>query len=233
MKKVIELINTLKKDSKGRAILFFGFYVIFFLGVILLVRFSSRNRTVASDYETSGGFHRPVQATIVDNYQFQYNINLDNIEYLYIGSKYQKEREFNFNNKKYYSNGDYYFVLNDTWEKTDNPFYFYEFLKDEVYMNLMNVGYLESTTSYDSGKIVYHYVIATDTLTKEINETQTDIADDGNTMMIHMDDGEHISKIVYQLDSYCRVMNYCKNSLKIEMDFDQIGEVKEIKNPIL
>ena len=218
MKKVIELLNTLKKDSKGRAILFFGFYVIFFLGVILLVSFSSRNSTVAS---------------VVDNYQFQYKIDLDNIEYLYIGSKYQKEREFNFNNKKYYSNGDYYFVLNDTWEKIDNPFYFYEFLKDEVYMKLMNVGYLESTTSEDSGKIVYHYVIATDTLTKEINETQTDIADDGNTMMIHMDDGEHISKIVYQLDSYCKVMNYCKNSLKIEMNFDQIGEVKEIKNPIL
>ena len=49
----------------------------------------------------------------------------------------------------------------------------------------------------------------------------------------HMDDGEHLSRVVYQLDAYCKVMTYCQKSLKIEIQFDQIGEIEEIKNPIL
>ncbi len=232
MKKVIEIIKTLRQDTKGKAILFFGFYLLFFSCVIILVKFSSRYHTSSTDYESSSGFNM-IDISVMDNYQFHYLVNLDDIEYEYIGKRYQEQREFTFLNKKYYSNGDYYFVLNDVWEKIDNPFYFKSFFEDDTYTRLMEIAYLESKTAYESGKMVYHYQISTDTLTKEINGMNTDVGDDLNSMIIHMDDGEHLSRIVYQLDAYCKIMSYCKESLKIEIQFDQIGEIEEIKNPIL
>ena len=232
MKKVIEMIKTLRQDTKGRAILFFGFYVLFFSFVILFVRFGSRDHTASTDYETSDGFQM-IDIAEMDNYQFRYLVTIDDSEVEYTGKKYQNQREFTYLNKKYYSNGEYYFVFNDVWDKINNPIYFKQFIEDKTYFRFMEVGYLESKTSYESGKMVYHYQIATDTLTKEINDMDTDIGDDLNEMILHMDDGKHLSRVVYQLDSYGIAMSYCKKSLKIELQFDQIGEVEEIKNPIL
>ena len=78
MKKGIEIIKELKKTSKGKAILFFGGYLIFFIVVILFVKFSTRSTTLPSDYEKgkSSGKEISIDKLVENNYLFTYKIVL-------------------------------------------------------------------------------------------------------------------------------------------------------------
>ena len=59
MKELFKNIKELSKTTKGKAILFFGFYFVFFIIIMIIARFGSRNYTKPSDYEKgkSGTFY--------------------------------------------------------------------------------------------------------------------------------------------------------------------------------
>jgi len=121
MKKWVELFKELRKTSKGKAILFFGGYLIFFVIVILFVRLSSKDMTNPDDYQKGNSSDINIDLLLNNNYLFTYNVVLDNKEYIYYGKRNNDVELFSIGDKTYYKNGDSYFTKNnDLWVKTEN-----------------------------------------------------------------------------------------------------------------
>ena len=51
MKELFKNIKELSKTTKGKAILFFGFYFVFFIIIMIIASFGCRIYTKSSDYE--------------------------------------------------------------------------------------------------------------------------------------------------------------------------------------
>ena len=53
MNKLIEKIKEMSKNPKGKAFLFFGFYIVFFAFVFIFINLSKSTLTYGNDYEKS------------------------------------------------------------------------------------------------------------------------------------------------------------------------------------
>ena len=53
MDKLINTIKEMSKNPKGKAILFFGFYIVFFAFVFLFINLTDSTLTYGDDYEKS------------------------------------------------------------------------------------------------------------------------------------------------------------------------------------
>lgn len=236
--KIINLLKKYKeirKDPQKRAWVILGFYFIFFLVLIIFIRVgSSVNRGSGrySNYQNGTNIKYNLSEIINGNYQFNYNINLDNNIYSYTGSCNNYNCLFNSNNINYYKNHDLYFIHNSIWSKCDNPIKFYQFMEiDNISRNLKN-SYLDSTTNYETGDYEYKLFISTNSLDKIIFNTNTDYDEIPNNITLRTNSSNSVYKINYNLDSYCKLNNLCNNNLSVEISYDKFGEIEEIKNPV-
>ena len=101
MKELFKNIKELSKTTKGKAILFFGFYFVFFIIIMIIARFGSRNYTKPSDYEKgkSGTFY--INDIVDKNYGFTYQVSLDNVKYTYTGTRNSNNTLFDYNGNNY------------------------------------------------------------------------------------------------------------------------------------
>ena len=235
MKKWIEIIKELKKTSKGKAVLFFGGYLIFFIVVILFVKFSSRSTTLPSDYEKgkSSGKEISIDKLVQNNYLFTYKINLDGKEYIYNGKRNKDIELFQFNNKTYYKNEDTYFSKNnELWVKVDNPYVFGDFIDSGKIIPIIEMASLESKTTYEDGRSSINMLISTNTLNQKLNNIDSDFFEEPNKITLIANKNNEIDEINYDLSSYCTLNKLCQNSLKITLNYDMYGEIKNIENPV-
>ena len=232
MKNWVKQIKKMKKDPKGRAVLFFGFYLLFFIFVILFVRFSSRNHTVSSDYEKGSSVGGQISALLLDNYRYEYQVIVDDHPIVFQGEKNLDEEMFSYQNHTYYVYGENCFVENGTWIKVEHPNIFSTFLNSRTIASLLEYAYFESKTSYESGKMTYNYLISTDTLNSILWNLHSDLGDEVNTIIIQTDENQVLTTITFQLNSYCKYHKQCQDSLKIIANYDSFGKVEKIENPI-
>lgn len=235
MKKWIEIIKELKKTSKGKAVLFFGGYLIFFIVVILFVKFSSRSTTLPSDYEKgkSSGKEISIDKLVQNNYLFTYKINLDGKEYIYNGKRNKDIELFQFNNKTYYKNEDTYFSKNnELWVKVDNPYVFGDFIDSGKIIPIIEMASLESKTTYEDGRSSINMLISTNTLNQKLNNIDSDFFEEPNKITLIANKNNEIDEINYDLSSYCTLNKLCQNSLKITLNYEMYGEIKNIENPV-
>ena len=123
-----ELIEEIKKSPKGKAILFFIFYTLFFLIVICTLNFGQKDYTKASDYDKGTAITHLSKSLLENNYSFTYSITLDDNVYHYVGKKKENFEAFQYLNKNYYRNGNDFYVEEGTWIKCENPYIYSEFL---------------------------------------------------------------------------------------------------------
>ena len=236
MKKFIDLIKELKKTEKGKAVLFFGGYLIFFIILALLMMFAHRNKTRPSDY-LSGSKKREdilLDKLSNENYLFTYKINLDGTEYVYNGKRNKSVELFQFDNKSYYKNGNSYYVKNnDLWIKSENPYIFYDFLDSSKLENILDLSMLDSKTSYEDGRNAYNLLISTNTINQKFNGIDSDFLEEPNKITITSDSNSDVNEISYDLSSYCTLNKLCQSSLMITLSYDMFGEIKEIENPVV
>jgi len=50
--------------------------------------------------------------------------------------------------------------------------------------------------------------------------------------VVYSDKKGEIAKISYDLDSYCKYIDGCQNTLKIDLEYSNVGNIKDIKNPV-
>lgn len=230
MKKLIEKIKEIYKLPRGKAILFFGFYLIFFAILIIFIRLNS-GKEITGKYEEGTKYSFDVSSITANNYHFKYNVFVDDKENIFEGDKLKEEELFKFNNKEYYKKENKFYIKEEEWKETSNPYIFKEFLDSEILEEIVSNSYLEYETNYQSGQTKYNFLVSSNTLNELINNENTDIEEMPNTIIISVDEEDNISSIVYHLNSYCLNRKNCKKSLKIELEFENIGEIKKIKSP--
>lgn len=234
MNKIKDLIKELKKTEKGKAVLFFAGYLIFFIALALFMLFSSKNTTRPSDYERSRRDDISMDKLNNENYLFTYKINLDGNEYIYNGKRNKSVELFQFNNKNYYKNGDSYYVKNDElWIKSDNPYLFNDFIDSSKLSSILELSMLDSKTSYEDGRNAFNLLISTNTINQKFNSVDSDFLEEPNKITITSNSDSEVSEIKYDLSSYCTLNELCQRSLNITLTYDMYGEIKEIENPVV
>lgn len=232
MKDLFKNIKELSKTTKGKAILFFGFYFVFFIIIMFIARFGSRNYTKPSDYEKgkSGTFY--INDIVDKNYSFTYQVSLDNVKYTYTGTRNSNNTLFDYNGNNYFSSDDKYFINNSIWSKCDNPIMFYNFINPSKLTSILENSWNEANTSYEDGRHEYSLLISTNTLNQLLDSKNTDYDDVPNKIVVSTDSDKIANKITYNLDSYCKLNNLCDNSLSLEISYDRFGKIEGIDNPI-
>ncbi len=211
--------------------MFFIFYFFFFIFAILFIRYYPRSVMDGSLYER--GTPYSIDTGIDNNYSYYSTISIDDNEYIYSGKRNGDYELITYDNKKYFRNDDNYFVYDSVWVKSNNPNKFSYFVDGDNFYGIIENATYESKTEYESGKVVYNFLITTDTLNKIINDTDTDYDDVTNRIQISVDENDVLNKVIYYLDSYCINNKLCNKGLKIEVSYDDINEVDKIDNPIV
>lgn len=233
IKEFIDLIKELWKSPRGKGILFFGFYFIFFLVVIVLVRTGVRSTTGIDEYENGTMYNFTTKNLESKNFSYVYNINVDGILYVYSGKKTRDKELFSVNNIDYYRNGENYFVNNNNlWIKSDNPNLFSYFVELNNIKGILKDATYISKTSYDSGKETYNFKISTNNLNKMIDNVMTDLDDKGNSIVLVTDEDKSVDTIKLNLDDYCINKGLCRSTLEMELIYDEFMEIEDIKSPI-
>ncbi|MBR2828765.1 MAG: hypothetical protein IKE70_05995 [Bacilli bacterium] len=233
MKNILHKFNEFRKDSKGGAILFFGFYFIFFLFLILFLRsrHSEVNKKSSYEYDKPNPILYSINSLTRDNYSYHITILLDGIKYEYIGKR-NKDELFEYQNDLYYHHDNDFYIKKDVWEKSMNPYLFSDFYQVDTISYLLENAYLDSNIKYDSGKINYYLYISTNTINQGIHKINTDYLELPNSLILSLNEKEELEQIHYYLDSYCTLNKMCNSTLEIIVSFDNIGKIEEIKNPM-
>lgn len=230
MKKLIETIKDIKKSENGKAIFFFGFYLIFFIILFVIIIFGRKKDYLTQEYEKGKPAALNTSWLLNKNYYFDYKIKLDGVLSDYYGKRYQDVETFKYNNNEYYRNEKDFFVNNGTWVKCDNPYIFYDLIDvDKISNLLINATYV-SKEEIKENKYKYNYLLSSNTVNKIAYNIDTDYDEIPNNVTIVID-GKSSVDITYYYDSYCKMSGKCK-SLEIETYYEMFNGVKEIDNPV-
>ena len=107
--KGLKFIDDLKENANAKTILFFGFYFIFFLVLVLLVRFAPKHIINPDQYEKSKPLYFSSEVLKNNNYHFKYIVYLDEYTYEYEGDKFNELELFEYNNSSYFNNNNTFY----------------------------------------------------------------------------------------------------------------------------
>ena len=233
MNKLIEKIKKMSQDTKGKAVLFFGFYIVFFAFVFLFINLSNSKLTYGDDYERSNvSYTFNLDKLFAENYMFTYNITLDNNVYSYFGAKIKEVESFKYNNLDYYRNDEDYLVKNGDWIVTENPYVYKEILNNKNIKMILEKSHFVSKTVYESGKNTFNFQISSNTLNAFLYGLNTDYDEIPNEIIVSTDEERNVNNIIFNFNSLCKNNGFCNYGFKVELKYDSFGEIEGIVNPI-
>ena len=232
---VRELIKRLKSTDRGRALLFFCVYLLFFLFVFIFMKTADRVHLNRSDFETGNQVSFNVEKIKNNNYSYKYTVTIDVNDYLFTGKRNKDYELLEYQDNKYFINHSDNGVLkyeNNQWVNSNNPNDFSDFVDADNILELAENSTYLSKTDYESGKVTYSYEISTTTIEKIINNVDIDLDDKPNELVFSTDEDGNVISIKMKLDSYGKYKGNCKKYLDIEIEYDDFGKIKDIDNPI-
>ena len=230
-----EIINNLKKTDRGRALLFFLGYLIFFVIVFIFIQTSSRVNLSRDDFENGTTVNFNVDKIQDNNYSYKYTITLDINDYEFVGKRQDNLEELLYNEYYYfrdYNTNKSYREEKSNWIECKDPNDFKYFTDIDNIIDLANNATYISKTNYESGKTTYNYEISTTTIEKLMNDIDIDLDDKPNELVFSTDEEENVVNIKMKLDSYGKYKNYSKKYFSINLEYDDFGDIKELENPI-
>ena len=215
MKKYLEMIKEFRKKPYGNAVLFFGFYFVFFLVIAIIFRLNDGEVTSKEDIDKKDS--RVNVSKILDkDYEFSYEVILDNVSYKYVGEKKKNKISFSFNNINYsIVDGKFYMEK----EEIENPIKFYEFFDNDNIKLLIDNSFYESQTTYESGRISHNLLLSSNTINSLVNKLETDIEEEPNKVVVSINLEDSID-INYNLSSYCTSNSSCLDNLVIKSSYN-------------
>ncbi len=233
MKNTIKFIKELYKRPKGKAILFFGGYLLFFIVLMIVVRVVSPNTTKSEDYEKGNVYDYSISNLVNGNYKYTYTITCDNKKSEYVGKSDGKDEMFIYDKVDYYRNSEgFYNNKSGTFIKSDNPFKYYYFLQLDNINDIYGSAYYVSKTEFDDARQSYNYLISTNTLVKLQDKKNIDISDNANEISLSTDSDGYVNKLDLTLDSYAAYKKECNGKLRIILEYSDYGDIETIKNPL-
>ena len=230
MKNILMKIDEIKKNPNGKAIFFFGFYLLFFIILFLWIHLAGNKNALTQEYEKGDHSSWNQKNILFENFYYDYKFYIDDTLYDYYGKMLGREENFKFNNYDYYKNGEDYFINQGTWVKTEDPFLYRELVEPANIMMILDSASFVSKTEYEDLKEEYHYVISSNTLNKLLYQEDTDYEDVPDGITVFTNQNNEITAIELQLDSFCQYHHICNSHLKVSLSYELFGEVRDIKN---
>lgn len=231
MKNFIENMKEFKKTKYGNVILFFGFYLIFFIVIICLVRFNGRDGYRMQDYEKGRPKGFDSSSIMNKNFYFDYNVTLDGVNHNYYGKKKDDIESFKYNTNDYYRNGEGFFIKNDSWTNCNNPYVMSELIEPESIVKIIGGSSFSTKEVEDDKKYIYNYLISTNTINKLIYDVDSDFDEVPNKLTIVVDMEARYQMVTIELNGFCKLTNKC-NELTIKNKYEMFNSVKSIDNPV-
>ena len=226
-KQIIDFIRT----PKGKAVLFFSFYLVFFLVVAIIARISTGNPLGSTNYQSnSTNYH--LSSIQNRNYQFSYQYMVDDVSTIYMGSRKNLKASFSDGVTSYYQNGNLTMKLQDgIWIKCDSP-YLVSYLLDDVGIeNVLQKATYVSKTELATGEVTLQYQITTTTLVQLIDGIDVDLDDVVNTIEIRENKNREITEINYDISSYAKYRGLCFNQFLLNLSYSHFDEIEAIEDP--
>lgn len=231
-KKFQDIIKELKKTEKGKSILFFSFWALFFLVIAIMARTLPRVPVSTSDnYVKKNNFS--FASIEKNNYSFNYTVNIDGLIYNYTGIRKDDDELFSFNNLDYYKKNDSYFSkTNEVWVRTDNPYLFSDFFNIKNINDMYTLSTYISKTEYENKDLGYNYMLSTASIVKMLENIDIDIEEVPNELVFTTDSTGDVKKIELILNSYGKYKGLCVNTFVITLNYSDFSGIKEIVSPI-
>lgn len=232
MKKIKKTIKELNKTPRGKAILFFGFYLVFFLLLGVLHELGKSNYSMRDEFpKEPEKTYYSIKLFQEANYQFMYTISVDGVSYVYQGSKNKDKEVFSFQGADYYRDDALFYQHQDTWKEAENPYVWEDFWKSNSLVELLSNAYYESKTIYESGKTNYRFLISSNLINQLLYQTNTDFFEEPNIITVSTNEDNEMTGVTLDLDHYCEHSDACVSQLKMNISFEGFGTVGEI-NPM-
>ena len=213
------------KTPRGKALLFFGFYFIFFIVIGTSIR--NDNTSSVDNKQNNSSFDFSMESITNNNFGFTYEVLIDEQRILYNGIKNDLKEEFNIEEMNYYKESENYFVnTNGVWIKCENPYLYNKFYDTNNILTLLTNASYVSKTEYDSGKKVYIFSIASASINKVFENNDLDIEEVPNEIVVSVDEFNYVTEVKFKLDSYCKAKNICTNRMIIDLNYSDYGSIE-------
>ena len=240
MKETIEFFKKTSKSNKGKAAIFFGAFALLIVILMIVSRVSTHYPLEQQLEDLRNANNKDSGVNIADllklNFSYEYVINIDDNTYKINGKINESNEEFtcnygNINNKFYRNKDGLYRYDNLKWIKSNECDSFYKFYNIRYVNNLLDDAYLDHRTTYNDGREEFFLLLSVNSINKIIDDKTTDISDNPSTINVLYGEGV-IKSINFDLTNYCLSNKLCKKQLKINLNYNEIGEVAKIDNPL-
>ena len=114
----------------------------------------------------------------------------------------------------------------------DNPNNFYKFTNIDYVDKIVKNSSFTNKTDYESGKVIYNFLISTNTINELLDGNVTDYDDIPSEVEVIFKADNSIDHVNYKFSNYCRTIGLCTNNFDVKLEYNDIGKIEGIKNPI-
>lgn len=229
-------------SERGKSLLFFGFYAIFFFVVIILVRTSHSTSSHVSNkekqYKIEVSYEYKLDQLENKNYHYKYLTTIDSSVVLYEGNRTNSKELFSVTTSgttmNYFRDGDLFIKQEGmNWLVADTPYAMGEFYDIENISRILSEAQFISKTEYKDGSRELKFSITTSKLVKLLTNQMTNTEEDYNEIIIKIDSDKNVYGVEYDLTNYCTYSYQRKEPMKaiLELSYSEFGKIKEIEKP--
>lgn len=228
-------LKELMSTPRGKAIVFFGAYLIFFIIIAVSAR-SGGGSSNPSDrvYETGNEKSFSMANIESNNYKYNYKIMIDDNYVTYNGIRYNNKEKFSCTNlaEFYKEDNNYFSNTSGLWIKSENPFIHDKFLDIKNINSLIENATYVSTTTFENGDIDYNFKISSASISKLFDNIDLDVSEEPNEIIVRTDETNYTKEIEFKLNSYCLHRSICTNKMSIKLSYSMVGEIEDITSPL-
>lgn len=219
------------KTPRGKAVLFFGIYFIFFIGLAIFSRVAGTGNSITPQLSVSP-YTYSLEQIANHNYHYQYQYLIDGSTITFEGDRNNNKSLFSDGIVSYYQKDDLFMKSQDgLWIKCDNPYIFPLLLDDSVLNTIISSATYVSKTELATGEEEINLQITTTTLVKILDGLDVDLDDPVNTIQLKKDSSGEVVEVRYDFTSYALYHGRCSSSFQLILSYSNFGNVKEIQDP--
>ncbi len=237
--KTKKVVTNLLKTDRGKAIIFFLFYGVFFFIIILMARAGFANKSkneVVKEQKVNISSNYDFTKLETGNYRFTREEDRNGVKTIFTGDVNDGKSSFIMTQdntvRTFFSYNDIFLErINNTYNVAVNP-YLYSSLNDvKNIKNIIKTAHLKAKTTYENGNTVYQYEITSNSLIELLDNKQVDLDDAVNLIDLTTSGDKEIIEITYHLDNYHSYTYSMIEKLTIKIDYSDYGKVKELEIP--
>lgn len=219
------------KTPKGKALVFFGAYFIFFVVLAILAHSMGSGDVIGSNIKLNP-YSYQVDSILKGNYHFSYQYLIDGVSTTYQGDANQGVSLFNDGVTNYYQKDDLFMKFQDgIWVKTENPYPLSMLLDISKLENVINQATYISKTELATGEKELTFQISTTTLVKLFENIDIDLDDPVNTIVLITDSSSEVVEIDYDVSSYAKYKGLATDQFQMKLSYSKFGEIEELEEP--